>query len=62
MKPNPPKPEVTQDQSDKYNDEKFGKGEVMTEDKQAADDLKCSITGKSIHEAFIGKRSCLTFV
>ena len=27
----------------------------MTEDKQAADDLKCSITGKSINEAIIGK-------
>jgi ubiquitin-protein ligase len=53
-KPNPSCPEITEQEALKYDEEKLGKGEVLSEIEQAIADLNCSISGKSIKETIIG--------
>jgi len=53
-KPIPVKPNITEDEANKYNDDKMGKGEVLTEIDQAAADLNCSVSGRKITDTIMG--------
>lgn len=53
-KPFPEKPNVTREESERYNSDKGGKVEATDENSQAKEDLKCSVSGVRYESTIIG--------